>query len=207
MIGYRCCSVMKKQPLKTYQKEHHVVPYLGTLAQESKLRESAWMKHGCNAYNSKNQISQPMSFWTDQDVLQYIKEKGIEIASVYGEIVGVDENGFQYDPMPGVKCKLKCSKCQRTGCIFCGFGAHIDKSKLSRFQQLAYTHPKQYEYCMNGGQWVDNPDYDPSAPKYDGDWLNWNPRKIWVPSKKGLGMKHVFDECNQLYGKDFIQYE
>ena len=109
--------------------------------------------------------------------------------------------------MPGVKCKLKCSKCQRTGCIFCGFGAHIDKSKLSRFQQLAYTHPKQYEYCMNGGQWVDNPDYDPSAPKYDGDWLNWNPRKIWVPSKKGLGMKKVFDDCNQLYGKDFIRYE
>ena len=60
---------------------------------------------------------------------------------------------------------------------------------------------------MSGGQWVDNPDYDPAAPKMDGDWENWNPKKIWVPSKEGLGMKYVFDQCNQIYGKDFIRYE
>ena len=41
----------------------------------------------------------------------------------------------------------------------------------------------------------------------DGDWVNWNPKKIWVPSKEGLGMKYVFDQCNQIYGKDFIKYE
>ena len=77
----------------------------------------------------------------------------------------------------------------------------------TRFQRLAKTHPKQYEYCMMGGQWVDNPDYDPTAPKYDDDWENWNPKKIWVPSKEGLGMKKVFDDCNQIYGKDFIRYD
>ena len=54
---------------------------------------------------------------------------------------------------------------------------------------------------------MDNPDYDPTAPKKDGLWQNWNPPKIWVPSKEGLGMKKVFDDMNKIYGKDFIRYE
>ena len=201
-----CCAVMKKAPLKSYQRKHKVYPYLGTLAEESKLREQAWIRHGCNAFEGATKTSQPLSFWTEQDILKYLYWEGWDIASVYGDIIGVDDNGMEYEPMPGIDCKLKCTGCSRTGCIFCGFGAHLEKGE-TRFQRLAKTHPKQYEYCMGGGQWVDNPDYDPAAPKMDGDWENWNPRKIWVPSKEGLGMKHVFDECNQIYGKDFIRYD
>ena len=37
--------------------------------------------------------------------------------------------------------------CNRTGCIFCGFGCHLEKEP-NRFQQLKETHPKLYEYCM-----------------------------------------------------------
>lgn len=206
MISHMCCSVMKKAPMKNYQKKSHLYPIIGTLTEESKLREQAWIKHGCNAFDATYKTSQPMSFWTEQDVLKYLYMEGYEIASVYGEIVGVDDMGFEYEPLPGVDCRLKCTGCQRTGCIFCGFGCHLEKGE-TRFQRLAKTHPKQYEYCMGGGQWVDNPKYDPAAPKMDGDWVNWNPKKIWVPSKEGLGMKHVFDECNQIYGKDFIRYE
>lgn len=206
LISNNCCSVMKKAPIKAYQRKNKVVPFIGTLAVESKLREQSWLKNGCNAFESKKPTSQPMSFWTEQDVLHYIRDNNIEISSVYGEIVATDKNGFEYEPLSGIDCELKCSGCQRTGCIFCGFGAHLDKG-LSRFQMLAKTHPKQYEYCLKGGQWVDNPAYDPTAPEYDGKWKNWNPRKIWVPSKKGLGMKKVFDDCNAIYGKDFIRYE
>jgi hypothetical protein len=152
--------------------------------------------------------SKPMSFWTEQDVMQYIVENDIEICSVYGDIVAVDEDGNEYDPngllIPG--CELKCTGCDRTGCIFCGFGFHLERGE-TRFQRLAKTHPPQYEYCLGGGQWVDNPSYDPAAPKMDGVWQNWNPKKVWVPSKKGLGMKYVFDACNEIYGKDFYRYE
>ena len=197
---------MKKKPIKEYQKETKRVPYIGTLAEESKLREQAWLKHGCNAFDNSKKTSQPLSFWTEQDVLRYIKENGIEIASVYGEIVATDKSGFEYEPMYGIACPLKCTGCNRTGCIFCGFGAHMEKGE-TRFQRLARTHPRQYEYCIRGGQWADNPNYDPTAPEYDGEWKNWNPRKIWVPSKKGLGMGFVFDQCNQIYGKDFLRYE
>lgn len=205
-ISPHCCAVMKKRPINGYCKSKNIYPYIGVLAEESRVRTQKWIQTGCNAFDAKKKVSTPMAFWTEQDVLKYIKQEGIEIASVYGDIVSVDGDGMEYEPMPGAECQLICSKCERTGCIFCGFGAHLDKGE-SRFQRLAVTHPKQYEYCMNGGQWVDNPEYDPAVPKMDGDWTNWNPKKIWVPSKEGLGMKKVFDDCNQIYGKDFIRYE
>lgn len=206
-ISQRCCNIMKKAPLHDYQEETHQMPYIGTLTDESYRREQKWLQQGCNAFDAKYKTSQPMSFWKEQDVLHYIKREGIEIASVYGDIVAYDKkSGFEYEPLPGFDCELKCTGCDRTGCIFCGFGCHLEKGE-TRFQRLAKTHPKQYEYCMRGGQWVDNPKFDPTAPKYDGEWKNWNPKKIWCPSKKGLGMKKVFDDINALYGKDFIRYE
>lgn len=204
-ISHMCCSVMKKGPMSIYQRKEKRYPYIGTLTEESRLREQAWIRHGCNAWEGKKKSSQPMSFWTEQDVLHYIVEEGLEIASVYGDIVAVDSNGFEYTPNLMCYDTLKCTGCDRTGCIFCGFGVHLEKGE-TRFQRLAKTHPRQYEYCMGGGQWADNPDYDPTAPKMDGDWVNWNPKKIWVPSKEGLGMKKVFDDCNEIYGKDFIRY-
>ena len=206
VIGNQCCNVMKKNPMDSYQRKTHTYPFIGTLAEESKMREQAWCRHGCNAFEGRHKMSQPMSFWKEQDVLNYIFTNGLEIASVYGEIVGTDDAGLEYTPIPGVECSLKCTGCSRTGCIFCGFGVHLEKGE-TRFQSMARTHPKQYEYCMKGGQWVDNPRYDPTASEYDGEWKNWNPKKIWVPSKEGLGFREVFRQCNQVYGKDFIRYE
>ena len=206
MISHECCSVMKKSPLGKYQRKEKRQPILGTLAEESKLREQAWLRNGCNLFEGSKKKSQPMSFWTEQDILRYVLDEGLEIASVYGDIVAVDGDGMEYDPSMAQGGKLKCTGCNRTGCVFCGFGCHLEKGE-TRFQRLAKTHPKQYEYCMRGGQWVDNPRYDPAAPKMDGDWVNWNPKKIWTPSKEGLGMKKVFDDCNAIYGKDFIRYE
>lgn len=205
-ISHMCCDITKKRPLEVYKRKTKRYPYIGTLAEESRLREQKWLQNGCNAFEAKKKTSQPMSFWLEQDVLQYIKDNGLEIASVYGEIVTTDSDGMEYENILIPCGKLKCTGCQRTGCIFCGFGAHLEKGE-TRFQRLARTHPKQYEFCMRGGQWVDNPKYDPSAPKMDGDWVNWNPKKIWVPSKEGLGMKKVFDDCNAIYGKGFIKYE
>ena len=205
-ISHYCCNVMKKSPMGIYQRKTGRKPFIGTLAEESRMRTQAWIRHGCNAFEGHKQSSQPMSFWTEQDVLHYIKQEGLEICSVYGDILASDDTGMMYEPIPGIECNLKCTGCQRTGCIFCGFGVHLEKGE-TRFQRLSRTHPKQYEYCMGGGQWVDNPEFDPAAPKMDGAWENWNPKQIWVPSKEGLGMRKVFEDCNQIYGKDFIRYE
>lgn len=209
MISHYCCFKMKKSPMKQYQHKYKLYPVLGTLAEESRVRKQAWLRHGCNAFDSKNPSSQPLSFWTEQDVLAYIVKYNLPIASVYGDVVNVDSDGNECSPIDitgQIGCHLKCTGCERTGCIFCGFGFHLERDE-TRFQRLAKTHPRQYDYSINGGQWVDNPAYDPTAPKYDGEWQNWNPKQIWVPSKKGLGMGKVFDMINEIYGKDFYRYE
>lgn len=183
LISHFCCNIMKKNVLKGYQKKNHTVPYIGTMAEESRLRQQKWIQHGCNAFESGRQVSAPLSFWTEQDVLHYIKREGLEIASVYGDIVSVDDDGHEYyETLLSDQCRMKCTGCDRTGCVYCCFGVHIEKEP--RFIRLAKTHPRQYEYCMEGGQWIDNPKYDAAAPEYDGEWKNWNPKKIWAPSKK-----------------------
>lgn len=209
MVSHWCCYHMKKSPIHKYQAIHGYFPITGTLAEESRVRKQAWIRHGCNAFDVTSPISQPLSFWTEQDILTYIVKYDLPIASVYGDIVSMHED-TEYpakDVCGNVGCNLKCTGCNRTGCIFCGFGLQTEKSGETRFQRLARTHPKQYEYSIGGGQWVDNPHYDPTAPKYDGEWKNWNPKQIWVPSKKGLGMGKVFDMVNEIYGKDCLRYE
>ena len=127
-ISHMCCNVMKKKPVKKYEKETGRTPIIATMACESQNRKTAWLKNGCNAYESKRPTSQPMSFWTEQDVLQYIKENNLPYASVYGDIIE-DEKG-----------KLKATGCDRTGCVFCAFGCHLEKEP-NRFQRLKQTHP------------------------------------------------------------------
>ena len=187
LLSNRCCDVMKKAPAKAFARKTGKKPITAQMAAESRLRMQKWLKNGCNGFAIKNPTSNPLSFWTEQDVLSYIKQNGIPIASVYGDIVESDEDGNDYDRNLFGDCagRLRTTGCDRTGCIFCGFGCHLEKSP-SRFERLKKTHPKQYAYCLGGGA-------------YDTDGL-------WKPTKEGLGMKHVFDELNKLYGDRFIKY-
>lgn len=185
-ISEECCRIMKKGPAHKYAKETGRAIITGQQANESLLRKREWVRNGCNNYDANAAISNPMSFWTEQDILHYIKENHLPIASVYGDIVQVDEYGFIYETSLLPTCKYMTTGCHRTGCIFCGYGAHLEKGE-GRFQRLKRTHPKQYDYCMGGGG------YDET----DG---------LWKPTKEGLGMAHVIDELCRLYGKDFIKY-
>ena len=134
-VSEQCCDIMKKLPVKRFEKKNKKYPILGTMTEESQRRKVSWLLNGCNAFNAHRPTSQPMSFWTEQDVLQYIKQFNIPIAKVYGDIVE-DKNG-----------KLNTTGEHRTGCMFCMFGAQCDKSP-NRFERMKITHPKQYEYCM-----------------------------------------------------------
>lgn len=143
-VSAYCCDVMKKHPLKKYEKQSGKKPFVGTMACESKIREQAWMRTGCNAFEGKKPKSAPLSFWTENDVLQYVKENDLQVASVYGDIV---EIGNEIDLLGAIVPKYKTTKCDRTGCMFCMFGCHLEKSP-NRFERMKETHPKQYEYCM-----------------------------------------------------------
>lgn len=145
-ISNKCCFIMKKQPAHKYAKETGRRPITAQMAGESRLRMQRWLNNGCNGFDMKEPISNPMSFWTEQDVLRYIKENDLEICSVYGEVVATDDEGFEYFNPIGEQ-KLQTTGCERTGCIYCGFGCHLEKGE-GRFERLKKTHPKQYEWIM-----------------------------------------------------------
>lgn len=188
LISHQCCDIMKKRPAHIYEKQTGRRPFIGTLANESKLRKTKWLKYGCNAFEQVNPSSQPLSFWTEQDILHYLKKYNVPYCSVYGDIV-IDEkvdgeivlegqtNLIDYLECYEEEDKLKTTGCSRTGCMFCMFGCHLDKGK-NRFQRLRETHPKQYAYCIGGGEMVDGK---------------------WQPNKEGLGLGKVLDYIGVKY--------
>lgn len=154
-VSNRCCDVMKKNPLHKYQAATGRKTIIATMACESKQRADGWMKTGCNAFESKDPKSKPLSFWTEQDVLHYIKEFNVPYCPVYGEIK-VDDNPKLEGQMNWIdylgcyepQDRLTTTGLSRTGCMFCMFGAHLEKAP-NRFQRMKVTHPKQYAYCMD----------------------------------------------------------
>ena len=134
-ISHKCCDIMKKKPAYEYERRTCRKPIVGTMACESRIRKQKWLEHGCNAFDGSRIMSQPMSFWTEQDVLAYIHRFRLSFAPVYGEILQ-DENGRYYN-----------TGCRRTGCVFCAYGVHLEPYP-NRFQNLKQTHPKLWAYCM-----------------------------------------------------------
>lgn len=167
LISDQCCNEMKKKPAKHYAKATGRKPMTGQMACESVSRKKEWMRSGCNGFDMKEPISNPLSFWTEQDILRYIVEYDVSYCSVYGDIA---------DDGAG-KGRLRTTGESRTGCIFCMFGCHREKEP-NRFQRLKKTHPRQYEYCISGGEMVDGK---------------------WQPGKKGLGLGKVLDYIGVRY--------
>ena len=81
--------------------------------------------------------------------------------------------------------KFKFTGEQRTGCIFCMYGCHLEKGENRRFIRLSKTHPQLYNYCINGGE------YDKEGK--------------WVPNNEGLGLGHVLDQINVNYKEGEIK--
>ena len=188
-ISDMCCMEMKHKPAFAYEKQTQRKPILAVMATESVMRTQKWLQDGCNAFDVKRPHSNPMSFWTEQDVLLYIKENATSmsntyyrikptkyevmkygkkivyrttgatapyfpkeygaICSVYGDVVtdykamGQCDNQMSFADF-GIFDKerplLKTTGCQRTGCVLCGFGCHLEKE--SRFLRLKETRPK-----------------------------------------------------------------
>lgn len=216
LVSDMCCNVMKKAPAKRYKKETGRRPILGTMACESLSRENNWLRFGCNAFEASDPVSTPMAFWTEQDVLHYIKKFNVPYCSVYGDIqikLGEDTEEGQINIIDYLGCYepedvLETTGCKRTGCIFCMFGCHREKAP-NRFQRLKETHPRQYDYCINGGEYTDVHVFDRFGAEiklrhctYEQikKWVdsninnpNFRIEAKWQPSKEGLGLGHVLD--------------
>jgi 3'-phosphoadenosine 5'-phosphosulfate sulfotransferase (PAPS reductase)/FAD synthetase len=123
-IDDRCCHVMKKRPFTIYERETGRRPYIGTMASEGQTRELNWLRHGCNAFGLKHPTSQPISFWLEEDIWDYLKRYNVPYSKIY-------DMGWE-----------------RTGCMWCAFGVHLE-DEPNRFQRMAKTHPNLYRYCMD----------------------------------------------------------
>ncbi len=181
-ISHMCCKIMKKDPAQRYSIQTGKMPITAQMAEESELRKSNWLAHGCNMFDLKYPKSNPMSFWTEQDVLRYIYENDIKICSVYGNVV-CDDAQLNFDGE--WVTKYHTTGCSRTGCVFCGFGAHLPE-KPPRFLMLKQIDYKKYNYCFSGGEFVEG---------------------VWQPNEKGLGMQYVYETLNEIYGNDFVKYK
>jgi len=135
-ISHKCCDALKKNPIITYERKSGRKPYLGMLATESSMRTETYLRFGCNAFGVKRPTSNPLSFWNEQDILEFIVQHNVKIPSVYGDIIRQDDG------------TLKTSGVNRTGCMWCLFGIQRE-TEPNRIQKLKETHPKIYEYIIN----------------------------------------------------------
>jgi 3'-phosphoadenosine 5'-phosphosulfate sulfotransferase (PAPS reductase)/FAD synthetase len=119
-ISEQCCDILKKEPFRIYAKETGRVAFTGMMVGEGGARG---VLTSCNAYDNKTPISSPLLFWDTKDVWEYIKTYNLPYSKIYdmGE--------------------------ERTGCMFCAFGAHLE-SEPNRFQRMEKSHPKHHKVCM-----------------------------------------------------------
>lgn len=152
-----CCYWLKKQPSHEYMTRTGRKPYIGLMASEGDTRAIAYIRRGgCNTFGEgrgAHPSSWPLAIWTEQDVWQFIKDRHIELPDIY-------ERGAT-----------------RTGCMGCGFGAHLDHSTLDVMQR---EWPRWYDMVRN---------YENNGVKY-GDAIdlmmtkaNTFPRHPWSLSR------------------------
>ena len=125
-ISDKCCDKLKKEPLRRKANELGLdCAILGILASESYQREKDWLEYGCNVFHKrKDNQCRPLSFWTDDDIYEYIQRYNVRISKLY-------EMGYN-----------------RNGCMYCGFGVHMEPKGTNRYQTLKKTHPIQYDYFI-----------------------------------------------------------
>lgn len=174
-ISHICCIKMKKEPAYLYEEETGRVPLIATTCEESRNRTTAWLEHGCNAFNSDRPKSAPFSTWTNNDMLTYIHRESLPMAEAYGKIAIVNKTGIEgqinmFDETGYDGCQYCTTGCPRTGCIYCLFGITQDPERILRLQEL---EPNRADYVLRGGK--------------------FNEEGYWVPTKDGLGYWYILD--------------
>lgn len=125
-VSARCCFWLKHQPAYEYHKRTGLHPYIGLLASESHQRTLGYIQQGgCNVFelSGKNHPrSLPLAIWTDGDVWEHIRDRKLKLPDIY-------EHGAT-----------------RTGCMGCGFGAHLNPQGIETMKKL---WPKWYDMVMS----------------------------------------------------------
>lgn len=132
-VSDKCCYYLKKEPFKRYNSQSGEKPMIATMATDGMERQKQYLQNGC--INFDKEIATPLGFWTEQDILQYIKIFNIDYCIAYGDIV--EDNGI-----------LRTTKAKRTGCMGCLFGIHLE-SEPNRLQRLRVEDPRLWDIILN----------------------------------------------------------
>ena len=124
-ISHNCCNILKKNPSKKYERESRSYPYIGTMTVDSSTRISSYLRIGCNGFDLTRPRSTPLAFWYEKDIWDYIKKFNLPYSPIYN------------------------TGLERTGCMYCLFGMHMERGKNKRFDIMKQLHPKHYNFCMN----------------------------------------------------------
>lgn len=171
-ISDQCCYWLKELPMRQYQEEHGVWPFLGLMQSEGGRRQYSLRMHGCNYVGKSTARSCPFNYFYRQDLLRLALELHVPIPGAYGEIVQ-DENG------------LRTTKAQRTGCSCCGYGIHLD-GRPHHFDFLRESNLKEWEFWM----------YDCCVDEATGEKYGWGRVLDWI----GVGWRDRPDgsDANQM---------
>ena len=123
-VSDKCCDKLKKNPIKKYEKKTGNNPMIGTMGSDSIYRLQHLKRNSCNVFDTNRPISKPMSYWSTNDIWEYINKFDLDYSSIY-------DKGYGY-----------------TGCMFCMFGVHREQEP-NKFQCMKKTHPKIWNYCIN----------------------------------------------------------
>lgn len=129
-LSEKCCVKIKEEPLNVFTKMSVIT---GEQAAESKMRETVYLKHGCNARLPDGSYrAKPFGPMTADGILFAIQYRQTPICADYGKIVY--ENGH-----------YRCTKANRTGCALCGFGCQYDTERFVRLQE---TEPAKVRFAF-----------------------------------------------------------
>lgn len=126
-----CCNCKRFQ--RGSRKVYKCMLYGNTNSETSDWNS---MSMACKLFNVQYH---PLGFWPKEEVIRFVTENDIPICSVYGEA------------KQDLQGNWILTGEQRTGCIVCGFGCHLE-SEPNRFQRLRdsdnESHRKICEFAM-----------------------------------------------------------
>ncbi len=127
----KCCDELKKKPMAKIDRELGITGHLtGVRCQESQARRLAYIQRG-SLYHGKRAgmwIANPLSHWLREDIQEYQRKYGIVIEQIP-------------------------SASNRSGCVNCAFGCHIQqRSGMNSLQHLKLTNPKMHERTMSNNR-------------------------------------------------------
>jgi len=114
-ISNKCCDILKKNPLREFEKRTKLKPIVGTTIFESQLRLNSIFQN----FSIDKLISKPLSLFNEQEIWKLIKKYKLDY------------------------CKLYDKGEKKLGCKACGMGLHLDKD-FDRFENFKKESPKLY---------------------------------------------------------------